>query len=564
VKPPRSLPPELVAASARATQHATALDPVALLSQKANLMEIENIGSDEWITLYAFESSKTGSKCYFCGLVPRNYISKAMAHDSWDLMIGHGRPGFTQSHASGRTKTRYDRFGTSSVEPLVFSRSFHGIKPDQFDLLEEFRHFHNLYHDRRNDRHIYIDDRGEEDVVVEASEKLVRAKLRYIRQFMAARHLHLAVFFDHRAHVPMDIDTAKSKIPDQTVARSHLRFSFNVGNVSGDTFSRLVGKKLIDPLPLKECGIWPYEGKSIRQFADYIIGTDAKGRPVVHSCNEETLANYFGKNPDEPHFLTPVWFKREVLRKYYDHPTKYSVEDGYLRCGSLWGLQLDNNLPNHVMVYLGDLGALSYEEQLYWKSFNIPPASGQSSETNYKRSFLAEFADPTSPDLVLKQRLVDLQEGWEQRFGWQLFRPLHDDDAHVVKQLRVPLTDSIGEFEHQILLLVKLLIDSLNDKQLVRELGSVEPEEKSISKFDRFLEKKGYPYRHRDLKLLRSLQALRSSAAAHGKGKHFDKISRELGLNDKPAFEVFRELLTHVNEMLSDLQVFFIPPDATN
>src|SRR5262249_22314122 len=160
----------------------------------------------------------------------------------------------------------------------------------------------------------YIDERGEEDVVVEITETLVRAKLRYIRQFMAARHLHLAVFFDHRAHVAMNVDDAKSKISDVTVAESHLRYSFHIGNLTGDTFSRLVGKKLIDPLPLRECGVWPYERQDKRQFAEYIIGVDAKGQNVVHSCDEDTLANYFEKNPGEPHFLTPVWFKRDVLR----------------------------------------------------------------------------------------------------------------------------------------------------------------------------------------------------------------------------------------------------------
>lgn len=563
MKSSRSLPPELAAASTRAKQDAMALDPIAILSQTANFAEIENIGKDDWLTLYAYESGKTGSKCYFCGLIPRKYLSKAMSHDSWDLMIGHGLPGFTQSHAAARIKIRYDRFGSDRVEPLVFSRSFHGLKPDQFDLLEEFRHFHNLYHDRRNDRYIHFDERGEEEVVVEVSAKLVRAKLRYLRQFIAARRLHLAVFFDHNARLSSDTKIDRTKLSNETVVRADLRFSFNVGEIGGDTISRLIGKKIIAPLPVAECGIWPFEKRSARHFAEYIIGTDANNQSVLHVCNEDALANYFGKNPEAPHFLTPVWFRREVLRKYYDQPEKYSVEDGYLRCGGLWGLRMDNNLPNHVVVYLGDLGQLAYEEQLYWKSFNIPPAGDQTSEANFRRSFLAEFADPTSPDLVLKQKLVSLQEGWEQRFGWHLFRPLHDDDTHVLQQLRVPLTDSIGEFEHQCLLMVKLLIDSLNDKQLSEELGGAEPEEKSIRKLDRFLEKKSYPHRDRDLRLLRLLQALRSTAAAHGKGRQFEKISRELGLDDIAKSEVFRRLLARANRMLADLEAFFLSPDAS-
>jgi hypothetical protein len=286
---------------------------------------------------------------------------------------------------------------------------------------------------------------------------------------------------------------------------------------------------------------------------------NAEGQNIVHTANEKELSNYFGKNPGAPHYLTPVWFRREVLRKYYEHPEKYSIEDGYLRCGSLWGLSVDNDLPHHVVVYLGDLGHLAYEEQLYWKSFNILPASDRTSETHFRRSMLAQFTDPTAPDLVLKQKLVSLQEAWEQHFGWQIFRPLQDDDAHVLKQLRIPLTESMGEFEHQALLLAKLIIDSLNDARLAQELGGALSDEKSIGKLERFLEAKGYPHTERDVKVLRVLQALRSTAAAHRKGEQFGRISKELQLDHRPICEVFRELLARVNTMLTDLQAYFIP-----
>jgi hypothetical protein len=306
VRTPKSLPPELVAASIRAKQDTTALDSTTILSQKANVAEIENIGKEDWITLYSFESDQKGSKCYFCGLVPRNRVSRAMTHDSWDLMIGNGLPGFIENNVSGRKRTKYDRFGASSVEPLVFSRSFHDLKPSQFDLLEEFRHFHNLYHDRRNERYIYIDDRGEEDLVVEVSHKRVRAKIHYTRQFMAARQLYLAVFFDHNARMAINGALDRTKLSNETVVRSDLRFSFNVGDIGGETISRLIGKKIIAPLPVSECGIWPYDTRNARQFAEFIIGTDAKGRSEFHVCDEETLANYFGKNPDAPHYARMV------------------------------------------------------------------------------------------------------------------------------------------------------------------------------------------------------------------------------------------------------------------
>ena len=358
----------------------------------------------------------------------------------------------------------------------------------------------------------------------------------------------------------MEPAVAKETLPSENVQKSDLRYLYHVGELmlskNVNTFSRMLGKKLISPLSIEGCGVWPYD--TPRKFAEYIISVNAEGQNILYTGDEEKLGNYFGKNPNSPHYLTPVWFRREVLRKYYEHPEKYSVEDGYLRCGSLWGLRMDNDLPQHVVVFLGDLGHLAYDEQLYWKSFNIPPAADRTSEAHFRRSFLAEFADPTSPDLALKQKLVGLQEAWEQRFGWKLFRPLQNDDAHVLKQLRIPLTQSMGEFEVQALLLAKLIINSLNDTGLAQELGGVLTDEKSIGKLERFLEAKGYPHKDRDSKLLRLLQAVRSTAAAHRKGEKFAKIAKQLQLDDRPVSEVFQELLARVNAMLTDLQAYFI------
>jgi hypothetical protein len=440
---------------------------------------------------------------------------------------------------------------------LVFVREFHGLKPRQFDLLEEFRQFHNLYHDRKNDRYISIDERGEDEVVVEVSDARVRVKTRYVKQFMAGRQRYLAVYFDHRADTTVNIEVAKQALPSRTVVEKDLRYSFNVGDLSlslGVTFSRLIGKKIIAPPPVEECGVWPFETRRDR-FVEFIIGVDANSRNILYTADEDELANYFGKNPGSPHYLTPVWFRREVLRKYYDNPNKYSVEDGYVRCGDLWGLRMDNDLPNHIVVFLGDIGELHYDEQLYWRSFNIPPVADRSSEVHFKRSYFAEFADPVSPDLVFKRRLVGLQEAWEHRYGWQLFRPLQDDDAHVIKQIRVPLSDTTAEFDHQVLLLAKLLVDS----RLVEELGGALPDERSIAKFGRFLALKGYPRtriaisnccgrsRRRDQRVLHTVEA--STSRRSGPSYNW---TREVS-------DVFRELFSRVNRMLGDLVTHFVP-----
>lgn len=193
---------------------------------------------------------------------------------------------------------------------------------------------------------------------------------------------------------------------------------------------------------------------------------------------------------------------------------------------------MDNNLADHVVVYLGDLGRdLDYEEQVYWKLFNVTPGGRQPSDTNFHRAFFAQFADPSAPDLLFKQDYTQLNETWTRKFGWPIFRPLHEADAYIHKQLRVPINESLSEFEAQLLFLVKLLVDSLNDAELRRACPLGQPDDKSISRFKRYLEEQQYPHTDRDIGLLRTLQDLRSSGAAHAKGKNFDKIRKKIGLD---------------------------------
>lgn len=53
-----------------------------------------------------------------------------------------------------------------------------------------------------------------------------------------------------------------------------------------------------------------------------MIGEDEGGQLHRFNCNPNALADYFGGNPDAPHYLTPVFFRREVLQRYFEHPEK--------------------------------------------------------------------------------------------------------------------------------------------------------------------------------------------------------------------------------------------------
>jgi len=152
-------------------------------------------------------------------------------------------------------------------------------------------------------------------------------------------------------------------------------------------------------------------------FPDFVIGHDDEGEEIRYSCNPDALANYFGANSEAPNYVTPVHFSREVLQKYYDNPEKYSVEDGYLRRSGTWGLRMDNDSPDHVVVFLGDLGSnLTKSERDYWRSFNVAP-EGTMSQTGIHRAFLGEWADAQASDLKFQHLYRRFVDDWREQEG---------------------------------------------------------------------------------------------------------------------------------------------------
>jgi hypothetical protein len=270
--------------------------------------------------------------------------------------------------------------------------------------------------------------------------------------------------------------------------------------------------------------------------------------------------------------LTPVFFRREVLETYFAEPERYKVSDGRLHCLSLWSCQIDNDLKSHVVVYLGDLGRdLPYEERLHWRRFNVPP-EGKISETNFRRSFLAQFADAQAPDLVFRHEYASVMRDWEETQGWPLFLAPSPGDSHLLDTVRIPVTNSQVELDEQIGCLAKLLVDSLNEKELAARAGVLKDDSKGITKLDGFLGRTQFPQRQSFIGLLRDLQALRSTGSAHRKGSEYKKITTKLGVDPTKKAEAIRRLLEEATEGLRAIRMHYCglpesppnePPDAT-
>ena len=500
-----------------------------------------------------------GHHAVHCALIPSVQIEQVLSNTPWDLRRGAGLPGSVGSGANAE----YLRFGdTDGIEPLVIDRWFNNRKDDYVEISEEFRLFHNLYHDRHKEEYIKIDDNGDETVVAVVKPELVKIRMKEIRQFLAIKEMHLAIQFDRMTF--SDKSLAELEIAERfqedkaELACWGLSYTDADGMIHGrPTCSILYGKRLIEPLPKSKSGFWGFAEEQER-YVDFIVGMDDNGNEIEHTCDPAELSNWFGKNPGAPHEVTPVSFRKEVLEKYYHQPGKYKVEDGILWCDSVWYLRIDNHHEDKVCVLLKDLGDLPYQEQSYWRAYNIASASGYS-ETAWRRYFENEWADSDRPEHAFQDKYRRLTQVCQENLGWDLLLPLSSGDEYHLQNVRVPATDEQQDFDSLVLGLATILVDSINEKNL-----------KTLIPKDQHTGKDGRPLRGIQLlnnvltvcqadqpddhiAFLRKLQNLRSSGSAHRKGREYRKAAAQFGVESQDLRTVFTGILWQAVSLLDYL-----------
>ncbi|MCH7872798.1 MAG: hypothetical protein IID33_13970 [Planctomycetes bacterium] len=217
----------------------------------------------------------------YCGLIPTARIEESLGDPCWDLTHGRGLPGATQfTDDDGNAGTEYLRYGDWHIEPLVIDRDFHGMRPDYTEISEEFRLFHRLYDDREQNHFIKFDDDGNEILVATIEPNRVQVRLKELRQFLAIKEMHLAIQFDCREHSTHSLENLGLKEGGNDSRDGLLCWGLNYGDGRGSSsyqsFSRLLGKRLIPPLPKDKSGFWPYAVEELKQRVEFIIGSSGK------------------------------------------------------------------------------------------------------------------------------------------------------------------------------------------------------------------------------------------------------------------------------------------------
>ena len=536
------------------------------LSQSQNLQDMQrDLKSNKMLTVYQECVAEYSKHYIYCALIPSAHIEKALSVSEWDLEFSQGMPNGMTYHKAGRKLHEYLRYGVdNSVEPLIVNRNFQGLHDDYREISEEFRFFHNLYHNRKTNEYIKINEDGNEDVVATVELDRVKIRLKEIRQFLAIKEMHLAVQFIFSELSTHSLEELGFTAGDENKQDEMMCWMQRFGDLDGigscRAFSRFVGKRLIEPFLKSNSGFWPFAEVSDQKYASFIIDVDENGDEVPSTSNPDELktpadpGNIRGVEEDAPSYLTPVHFRKKVLDKYYHEPNRYTVEDSILRCGNLWSVYIDNHHDDIVCAWLGDLGRdLPYSEQQHWCQYNIPP-TGDANRIFFASQIEARFVNTDRPEHVFKQRYNDLQKASQANLGWQWLLPLRTADEYHLQSLRIPATDEQQDFDGLVLSLAKILIDSLNEGSLKKLIPCEKREElkdeRGISLLEAVLHLNSLKGADVHIKFLRELQNLRSSGSAHRKGKKYLKIAKDFDVENQSLRHVFASILNSAADVL--------------
>ncbi len=465
------------------------------------------------------------------------------------------------------TDLPYQRFGNDEgMEPLVIVRRFPGNLPQDIEILEEFRLFHNLRFDLGNSAYVKYDNCGDETEVIRIENDIVKARRKEIRQFLTARKMSLIVYLDRHVWSNLSIDEIGQQPDDADKSEKNYvhRYVIRITEISTNkdfrTISFLRGKVAIHGVPSINAN------DDASKYVDFLIGYDENDKRIHHTCDPAIVDPLFSADTTRSApFLTKVFFRRKVLNKYINEPSKYDVEESSIGCRRRWLMEINSNHKKYVVVYLGDLGNLPFREQLHWYEYNLPP-DGEMSEVDYRRTILAEFTEPEDSALRFKRAYQIFLEACAASTGWPFFKPLRDADSHHFKRLRIPSTSEFSELEGLMLSLSVVLCDSINGRKIKQVISSFKAKDDqgntklSITILEEFLIQSSFDRTEVFIQCLRTVQDFRSKGS-HRKGRNYENLANSVQQRSRTTKQVADDIFTTLSDFLDSLRAHFCEND---
>jgi hypothetical protein len=295
-------------------------------------------------------------------------------------------------------------------------------------------------------------------------------------------------------------------------------------------------------------GIVLYEIKERRERrrrdVAYVVWNELSGRTRLITMKSE------GRNS-----LIPVYFRREVLKKYYDQPSKYELADGVLRCDE-WVLRYRQLDTGHIRVLHKDLAlGLPEREQHHWRAHNVALGARYLSMTGRYIPPRCEEHDERIEEFW--SSLESTNTAWKRAFGWRLFRRPLGYDAHLFRSLHVPVSQDLTEFDQQVALLAKILCEGISPLVSARTKNHQEGGDKKgpITLLEEMIVRQlsQHPFNAKHwVRPLRVIQDLRSAGAVHRRGSKFRTMCSKYGFDTKQPIQYF---VTQLYDVLGTLDI---------
>ncbi|MCQ2959996.1 MAG: hypothetical protein MJ198_07400 [Bacteroidales bacterium] len=495
---------------------------------------------DDWITLY--------NNRVFAIMASDDAVKKEMKNDSWIVNSSMMRPAF--QYDDGTTNVNgLDYPNSNEVFPIVITQEEKGYYTERVRLIDTFVLFYDLRSVERLNgiiEYYQLDENGDDILVAYVNKGSLKIKASYIKEFITIKDLNLIIQFDAGQYSNKSLEELKfSPKPYSIYKTNNLIFSYFINKSSdcGKTCSFIRGKSFIlhDKAFIKR--LWDYHGK---KFEEFIAGKDENERPIYSTCDEKNLKHLGNFEYGKPWQMSLVFFRREVLQKYYSDTTKYNIQDGYIS-GLDWSCHIDNDRDDeYVVMVLKDLGKMPYKEQQHWKEYNVAyPKFASLSNTTWLRWIAGNPCDTqNAPDLIFKDYYKKANKAWKEKYGFELYLSLARGDEHFFNELHsMNELNNDSTFDSFVLAITKVTIDSLNEKELDKQIDYNNPNVKTqctqnptnnkqtisggIKKLTAFMETKNIE--NKDfIELLNKVQALRSSTVAHRKSTHPNKKDANL------------------------------------
>jgi len=432
----------------------------------------KKINREEWIVLYDKNEVQNleNDVFTFCALIDKEKVFENDYMNKYDWEFA------TDSFG----KAEFGTFGWGDTEELYFND---GTMHDEFEYLVALRYFDKYetsveinpkliwYGNLVKQNEGYVDSLTD-DLVIKVTPYHIEVKREYLKDFLCALEKVCIIAFDHRRYFN---SSQKIESRYETISGENYYIAFSLSEANGfgrgyDGWSSIIGKAIISPFKKPHHRDYKYFAED-KEYEKFIIDYDEdEDEEVEFTCNERELANYFGANPDAPHFLTPVFFDIKVLDKYKNDPRNYVINDSNICYLSEWSIPFNINKERKVSVWLGDLGRIPYEEQKYWRTFNIRP-EGKMDGKFLDRQIRGVWTDASRIESKLVPSLNRLNAMIKQLYDDVIFNVLSDADKEIYNTFMIPTNYSVPEYQSFLMKLSKLTAESINVKLIKKVMG---------------------------------------------------------------------------------------------